>query len=347
MRVAHHRLLRARLPLARAAVVALALTVANAQDDAGGLIYLTYDNDFIVGSDDGYSGGIHLGYVSRAADSYADTAVPEAVGHALDRLPLLNRPGRQRFVAYTLAQVTYTPEDTAREDLVEDDLPYSGLLLFSATAAAQDADHLDALTLTSGVIGPASLAEEVQRELHRASGSNQPRGWDNQLGNEPLLNAQYDHRWRIWDFASSQRTNGDAIISGSAAAGNWRTMADVGIGLRWGLNVPKDYFVPPPFFGQESVGALSLTKDRARVAYVALGVDAALVGNLIQYDGNTFRDSHRVDHDPWIGRAYAGLHARIGRAIMVVSFVQATVPWDRPDGARWERWGRATLGWNL
>lgn len=335
-----------RRPLVRAAAaLAGAIALASAQDGAGGIVYLAYDNDFIVGSDDGYSGGIHLGYVSPPAASFTAAPVPQAIGRALDRLPLVQGAGQRRFIAYSLAQLTYTPEDILREDLVVEDLPYSGLLLVSATAAAQDAVHFAALTLTTGVVGPASQAEAVQQELHRASGSNQARGWDNQLDNELILNAQYDHRWRAWDFASGARTSGDAIISGSAALGNWRTMATVGAGLRWGLNVPEDTFSPPPFIGQESVGAFSLGQRTA--AYLALGLDASLIGTMLHLDGNTFRDSHQVDHESWMARGYLGLHLRVNRVVMGLALAQATVPWDRPDGSRWERYGRATLGWDF
>ncbi|MBA3845203.1 MAG: lipid A deacylase LpxR family protein [Planctomycetes bacterium] len=330
--------------------LALALASPCIADDVGGTAYLAYDNDFIVGSDDGYSGGIHLGYASPYAASYSDAPVPEAVGRALGRLPLVNQPGRRRFVAYKLSQLTYTPEDSANEELVLDDIPYSGLLVFSTTAAAQDASHLDAFTLTVGVVGPASLAQEVQDGLHRATGSDLAQGWDNQLANEPIVNAQYDHRWRVWDLASGGRTHADAIVSGGAAAGNMQTMANVGIGLRFGFDVPDDTFVPPPFYGQESVGMLSLRDERVAgspSAYFAIGVDASLIANQIWLDGNTFRDSHSVDHEQWVARGYLGLHARVGRAVMSVALVQASVPWDRPDGERWERYGRASLGWDM
>ncbi len=332
-----------------AALTALIIASAIAQDDGGGLVYLTYDNDLVAKSDDGYSGGIYLGYVSPYSDSYSQAPIPDGIARALDRLPFVQRPGRRRFVAYQLSQLTFTPDDTDRVDLVVDDMPYSGLLLFGATAAAQDARHHDALTLIVGVVGPASLAEDVQIGLHSATGNATVDGWDNQLGNEPIINLQYDHRWRVGDFATGQRLHGDTVLGGGVALGNMQTMANVGVGLRWGVNVSEDTFVPPPFYGQESVGTMSPPPDRAagrrRVAYLALGVDAALTANQIQFDGNTFRDSHSVDHDHWTARGYLGIHLRLGRAVLAAALIQSTVPWDRPDGARWERHGRATIGW--
>ena len=48
----------------------------------------------------------------------------------------------------------------------------------------------------------------------------------------------------------------------------------------------------------------------------------------------------------WIARGYLGLQMRFNRAVIGLALAQASVPWDRPDGSRWERYGRATLGWD-
>ncbi|HYE08079.1 MAG TPA: lipid A deacylase LpxR family protein [Planctomycetota bacterium] len=339
--------MRWRVPI----LAACAISLASAQDDARGVVYLTHDNDIIAGSDDGYTGGVQIGYVSRYAPSYAMTPAPgRAIARALDGLPPLDRPGRERFVSYSLALRMFTPEDITAERLLVDDQPYVGVLAASATAAAQDASRLDALTITAGVAGPASMAGPAQRALHRALGSNTPRGWHHQIGNEPILNAQYDHRWRIGDVDAGPAGDGDAILSGSVAAGNLQSLATVGIGVRWGHHVAKDYFVPPPFFGQETVGPLSLPRQhggRASALYLAAGVDGSLIGNLIQFDGNTFRDSHRVDHDHWSARGYAAIHGRVGQVVFALSIVHATITWEKPDGERWEQYGRVSFGWDM
>lgn len=330
------------------AALAVSAGLALSAGESGGTVYLTFDNDFIAGSDDGYTSGFQIGYVSPARASFADGPVPTGFGRSLDDVPLFTGAERQRFIAYSLAQRMFTPQDIQRTDVVEEDLPYTGLLVLSGTAAAQSRTHLDAFTVTIGVAGEASLAEPAQRVFHHALGNNEPRGWDHQLDNEPLLNLQYEHRWRAWDYHAGG-TNGDIILSGSAAAGNLMSMATGGLGLRWGHNVPDDFFVPPPFFGEETVGALPYDPlRRGTVAvYLAASVDAAAFANLIYLDGNTFRDSHDVDHDHWYLRAHVGVHVHMGRLALAVSIVRATLPWDRPDGAAWETYGRISLGWRL
>jgi len=330
------------------AALALSVGLALTAGESGGTLYLTFDNDFIAGSDDGYTNGFQLGYVSPARASFADGPVPTGFGHWLDGLPQFNDPARQRFIAYSLAQRMFTPQDISREDVVEDDLPYTGLLVLSGTVAAQSRNHLDAFTVTAGVAGEASLAEPVQRFIHHTMGNAEPQGWDHQIDNEPLLNLQYEHRWRAWDNRAGS-TNGDVILSCSAAAGNLMTMVTSGIGVRWGHNVPDDFFVPPPFFGEETVGALPYDPQRngTVAVYLAASVDAAAFANLIYLDGNTFSDSHEVDHDHWYARAHVGIHVHAGCMALAVSIVRATLPWERPDGATWETYGRISVGWRL
>lgn len=333
---------------ARLACAAVCAAAAAAAEGLGGTIDVVLDNDLVADSDDGYTGGFHLGYVSRHRASFADGPVPSAIGHALDRLPRLGQPGRRRVIAYGLAQRIFTPEDLESEELVEDDLPYAGLLVASAVAAARDPRHLDALTISVGVVGPSSLAERVQRVAHRVTGSDEARGWRHQLHDEPLLNAQFEHRWRAaaWRGAG---LNGDFIVSGSGAAGNIVTMAGGGVNARWGWSVPQDFFVPPPLFGEETVGSMPWDPAEAgrSALYLAASVDASLLANAIHLDGNTFRDSHHVDHDHWTARAHLGLHARIDRASIAVTLVHARIPWDRPNGERWETYVRVSLGWDL
>lgn len=316
--------------------------------DSTGTIYLTLDNDLVAGSDDGYTNGFQVGYVSPARASFSDGPVLTSVGLWLDGLTPFAGTDRQRFVAYSLAQRMFTPQDISREDLIENDLPYTGLLVFSLTAAAQDHYHLDAVTISAGVAGEASLAKSTQGTIHHALGSDAPKGWDNQIDNEPLLNVQYEHRWRAWDYRMGG-TNGDFIVSGSGAAGNIMTGASGGVGLRWGYNVPNDFFVPPPFFGEETVGALPYDSHRAGTVavYLAASVDASGFANLIYLDGNTFHGSHSVDHDHWFARAHVGLHVHVGRTAFALSIVRASIAWERPDGATWETYGRVSVGWRL
>lgn len=330
------------------AIGALSLGFALSAEDNGGTVYLTFDNDFIANSDDGYTNGFQLGYVSPARASFSDGPVPTGFGRWLDQLPPFSGEERQRFLAYSLAQRMFTPQDIDRTEVIEDDLPYTGLLVLSGTIAAQSRTHLDAFTVTLGITGEASLAEPAQRVIHRTLGNQEPQGWEHQIESEPLLNLLYEHRWRVWDYQAGV-TNGDVILSGSAAVGNLMTMATSGVGVRWGHNVPDDFFVPPPFFGEETVGALPYDGRRkgTMAVYLAASVDAAAFANLIYLDGNTFSDSHSVAHDHWYMRAHIGVHVHAGRMALAVSLVHATLPWDRPDGATWETYGRISLGWRL
>lgn len=238
----------------------------------------------------------------------------------------------------------FTPKDIRRTDRVDDDLPYTGVLVLSATAAAQDPRHLDAVTVTAGMAGPSSLTGPAQRTVHRLIGSDTPRGWRHQTHDEPLLNLAYEHRWRAHAFAHG---SGDVLANAGVQAGNLVSMTTVGIGLRWGRNVPPDHFVPPPFFGEDTIGALPWRRSAQPSLFLAVHVDAGWFANAIHLDGNTFRDSQAVEHEDWIARAHVGVHYRRDRLAIAATLVQSSVPWQRPDDDRWEQYGRLSFGWDL
>src|SRR3546814_15174227 len=79
----------------------------------------------------------------------------------------------------------YTPDDVALRNPPLDDRPYAGWLYGSVGLIAETGRRLDQLELTLGVVGPASLAEQTQKLIHEITDSQEPRGWDTQLENEP------------------------------------------------------------------------------------------------------------------------------------------------------------------
>ena len=103
------------------------------------------------------------------------------------------------FVAHEI----YTPEDLSRTDPDPDDRPYAGYLyggLYAQNEVHRGGyDTLDHLQMNLGVVGPSSLAEEVQKYIHENFSGNDPFGWDAQLGDELAANLVYRRtaRWSL------------------------------------------------------------------------------------------------------------------------------------------------------
>lgn len=151
-------------------------------------------------------------------------------------------------------------------------------------------------------MGPASGAEEVQRNLHNLIAAEEPEGWDNQLDNEPVVNLAYE---RAWVF--QQRLAGlEAEYGPSAgfALGNLYTFASSGLGLRLGEGLDRSFGIPavaPAHSGQSS-----LQPGHGFSWYVFANLEGRYMAHNLLLDGNTFEDSHSVDRREWVGDAKLG-----------------------------------------
>lgn len=170
-------------------------TVAHAEEKKGysfcDIFTLQAENDEPGNSDRNYTGGYRSACTGSTPKLLNDLILPE-------RPPGSIRHSRTTF---GIAHSTFTPEDLARSDPIEDDQPYAGWLYLTfgleweTIPKADRLRHLDSLELQLGVIGPLSGAEQIQRTTHDILDAVDPQGWDNQLENEPGINLFYSRQW--------------------------------------------------------------------------------------------------------------------------------------------------------
>jgi len=92
-------------------------------------------------------------------------------------------------------------------------------------------------------------------------------------------------------------------------------VADTGFIARGGWNLPKDFGpcpIRPGWDGQADAPSRDAGKTLDGVHFFA-GILGSGVAHNIFLDGNTFRQSHRVDREPWVGDALAGIGITLGR----------------------------------
>jgi hypothetical protein len=303
---------------------------------------LVFDNDIFAGTDQLYTNGVQLDYHGGYLDHFADGPVPRAVGDVVESIPSLGRAGDERFIAYSAAHLIFTPEDTHSPDPPSDDLPYSGFLLLTATFMAQDPDRLDAAGLTIGIVGQHSYAAQTQASVHHAVDNNVPAGWSHQLHDEPIVNLGYERRVR---FVSDRWT--DLLGSVNAALGNFATTAGMGAAWRFGYDLPDDFRMPPPFAGNDAIGSRPWSRSRLGRPVVAASLFASgtLIAHFAPFDGDLFGDSPHIAHDPWVVSVGGDLVASTGRATVVFSLVDTTIPYETPNHRKWDRYGRVSLTW--
>ena len=301
------------------------------------------DNDAFAHEDDGYSHGLTLALVSERLERFELGPLPFGVGRWLDELDWLEG-GDVRTVSHALSQRLFTPSDIERASPDPADLPYSALLYLLSTATTQDADRLRAVSLGLGVVGPLALGEEAQRTVHRWIGSKEPRGWDAQVPNEPLLHLALEQRDRLFRLGSSDGWRGDLVSDLQGTLGNLQTAAHASLTLRAGWRVPDDFQTPSPFLGDETIGLRPTSPDDGRFGmHGFLNVGGTALAHAVWMDGTVFGESPSVDRDPFVLRGSVGLVTRWRGIHLTLALESATLPFDPPDGADRETFARIGL----
>lgn len=271
---------------------------------ADNILTIGSENDlYASGRDQYYTNGIRFSLMSTDYD------VPDWANKIADYLPVVptSSPDKQGVI-YSFGQNLYTPDDITTAMPNPADRPYAALLYGSVgyARAADDLSRVDEVELMAGLVGPAALGEETQREVHRIVDSTNPMGWDHQLDNEPIVNAFWQRRWpnvagvnlgtlRLSAMPHTGLAFGNAFIYG--AAGGTLT-----------LNRASSPMQDSPLRVRPSAPGTGYFPRLNRLDWqLFAGVDTRVVGRNIFLDGNTFTTSASVDKRPLVADLQAGV----------------------------------------
>lgn len=268
------------------------------------LMTLTVENDLFVNEDNGYTNGTYLSWAHGGFEQFDGDTIPRWL-HALTRdLPISTAPDRHRGVSYLIGQAMQTPGDLTRRDLIEDDLPYMGVLLWQASLHAWNDRVADELTLMLGMAGPAAGARHTQKSVHRITGSDDPKGWSHQIHNEPVFRVGIERLWRLADVDIGHGLGADLIGIGNAGAGTLQSSVGTGLSLRLGRGLDRSFPTATVVPGRE-VNPMAGSSGSSWSVFV--NVLGSYVANELGVDGNTFRDSHAQALEHWQGQVVAGV----------------------------------------
>lgn len=308
---------------ARSLICLLLLTAAHAvaagSDELS--LVVTEENDVFTSpfgphSDRHYTQGLKLSLLA------GDQQFANTTGFLNQLLPVWGfQPARQNLGFVLLAQHIYTPGSIGQPDPILDDRPYagwlySGLIFQRAGFTAAGIPTFENWELDLGVVGPESLANVAQTEVHRVRFPNNiPQGWHNQLPFEPGLELKYDRRWRLSLLADESRWF-DLIPHIGASVGNIRVHANAGLLARLGWNLPDDYG-PAPMESTLSPTAAPATHAKFG-CFVFAGIEGRALARDLFLDGSTFRSSLKVEKRPFVG------DLQLGFGVMVFQHLEFT-----------------------
>ncbi len=222
---------------------------------------------------------------------------------------------------FAIGQHMFTPADITRKRLLASDRPWAGWLYLEVGVSGSKGPMQETLTLSVGVTGPASLARQTQKLVHRLTGSPQPRGWEFQLRTEPTLQLFYERAWflKLFDLGT-----------GAALDVSPRLGADLGsvfIDGNGGVVIRLGNFLPaalPPRINPSATGAGKILRPRSEGIgwYLFAGFEGRAVARNLFLDGNTFARSHSVAKRTAVRELSAGVALSFHRFALSYTFVR-------------------------
>ncbi len=272
-----------------------------------------FEDDVYTQTDDGYSAGEKLSLLYY---------IPNEDYMVYDLL-FLDFGNTYSYFTASLASQIFTPTDTQNLEVIEDDRPYAGWLYVETGIHKSSANHLRSISLQVGMVGPLSLGEHIQNNVHNIIGSEKALGWDNQLENELGVNLKYTHKW-LFSSNSFDSFDSSFVPFVSGELGNVAINATAGANIRVGYNVPKDFGVSSIDMGADPGipiydEYLNMRKKAWSFSFNFQAAGSAVARDIF-LDGNTFANSHSVDKENFVYYYGFGFTARYKN--FVVDFLE-------------------------
>ena len=223
-------------------------------------------------------------------------------------------PGHEGFgkpddvaVGYMFGQLMFTSRNLRLETPPDDEHPYSGYLFGGAyfQRAKYVSDRvatLDHFQLDLGVIGPSSLAADVQKSVHETFDAVGPGGWDTQMPDEFAIQAYVRKKWRF-DLNQPGGWDVQVIPQVGAALGLVYRHLEAGATLRAGWNLPND-------FGPGRIADVAAATGGPNTGWGVYGFARAggrIVEHNVFLEGSNYHDYQGVDEERLVGELEAGL----------------------------------------
>ena len=282
------------------------------------LLRYTYANDLFFRTDYYFTQGMTLTLVHPAL-----ARLP--VRHLLAAGPR----GSTQQHGLTLRYDGFTPLRIQDPFIRVGDRPYAAYLYASFFRTGTTPGRRQRLTtaLELGFIGPAAGGKELQTAIHRVTGNAEPRGWDHQIRNAPIIGYRVEVERQL-----ATRRHAELLATAGASLGTLYSYAATGLRLRVGHC--------KPYFDDLA--------ERPEPRRWQVCGKATLAGRLIGYDA-TLQGSPFTNRDPYTLPAgevrRAVLHNTGGVVLRHHGLCfEATATWVSSEfvGGRSHRWG--TLG---
>lgn len=270
---------------------------------------LAFDNDIFVpgGRDQDYTYGINFTQTNKIADEGLLSlnkplmVLDDFIGNHHHSISM------QQTFSREIGAFGFTPENINIETPNPNDRPYASLIYLSSSR--EQVDLIDNVawksTLTLGALGLGAVGS-LQNWVHQATGSEKPKGWDNQISDGGELTGRYviAHQKYLDGL-----DNGLEVKSTTQASVGYLTEASWSLSFRKGtIHSPWASFNPElASYGEKSSYSSNSQSVNERYFWAGIAVKARGYNAFLQ---GQFRDSVvNYDHNqlnPLLVEAWAG-----------------------------------------
>jgi len=275
-----------------------------------GALTFALENDTLTGSDNSYTNGVGVTWVSSDLDSYDDDAFVRNWGEFWSFLPFVSDEGYQTYAAWSVAQEMHTPDDLSLMDPPAGDQPYAGVLTVDSLLYARSERWTHAWGLKLGTVGPSSQADDTQKWFHDLIGDQDPEGWDTQLADEPVINVGFTSAY-LWKQGSAGGTAEWRLVPvGNASLGTYFTGAGLGLYAEVGWNLVDALGGTALREGLNAASTVGVGPIEGWSVSFFGGIAGHAIAHYLPLDGTVFKYSRSVDTQSFIRNFSAGVAVR-------------------------------------
>ncbi|NPA66396.1 MAG: lipid A deacylase LpxR family protein [Epsilonproteobacteria bacterium] len=290
--------------------------------------YLQFYNDLFAHTDKHFTNGINIGWIDN--DSHANEDEKTFYAQGLYTLASnLNIPAKKYNAGISISQYMFTPEDITKTEPQYDDVPYVGYLSIDFFLFTIQENSFQEFRLSLGVVGKESGAEWVQKTIHKMTGSNEPKGWDTQLGTDYSANLLYRYGNITWEKNLYDKWHIDWFNHIGFQAGNFLLNGFIGSTFRIGYNYIKNFNLHYPYLKEDSSMLIIDDVEKGFGWAFSLSLNASALGYSYIIDEAQKR-GYDIEENKFNPVGYAGMEISYNRHKLTF-FFQSQTPFLEQD----------------
>ncbi len=316
-------------------ILVLSSTLAPAGAGERSTFAFTWENDsfldFFGGryTDRHYTQGLILSFYHRDAVQGGDDFFKSA---EITRLvPHFGMDIEATRGGIALGQQMYTPEEIEIANrLIQDDRPYAGYLFLQpqwerrgmapSFWGGRRVPTRDRFSVSLGLVGPSSRAEDIQTKWHELFNGVEPSGWDFQLQDEFTINFHAERTWLFTTRSDTSTFHFDLMPSIGFDLGSVSTRLTTGLEARFGIGHIHEFTTSALESGESRYGGYLFGTARGWA-----------VAHNIFLDENVYQASHSVDKEGFVGEVSLGVGFHTNCLDFRAAWVRRSTEFDLQD----------------